>query len=434
MRYRKIVAAASAACFACSINVQAAEPTLEQVQAELDALKATYDSRIDQLEAKLQQKDGASETRNVYGNQYNPSIGIILNGRYQSFSSAASELPGFAMAEEAERGEEGFTVNHTEFNFSSNVDDVFSAGVNFAIAEHDGHSELELEEAYIRTLPDSGLPVGMEITVGRSLWVLGYLNEHHLHTDDFADRPLPYRVFLEQAFNDDGFQLSYLLPTELYMEIGTGVFRGNDFPFGGGHGSRFSAWSAYARVGGDIGHTQSWRAGISMLSGEAEERASNEELLNFSGDSQLLVADVRYIYDPASPSGAGELILQAEVFQRDEDGTYNDTSIGSGDIAFDDSSSGWYAQAVYSFSQRWRSGLRYSQLTPASAPAGLAGGVLDAQSHQPQSISWMVDWSNSEFSRLRLQLSRETLADNQDDTQFLLQYIVSLGAHGAHKF
>ena len=45
----------------------------------------------------------------------------------------------------------------------------------------------------------------------------------------------------------------------------------------------------------------------------------------------------------------------------------------------------------------------------------------------------MADWSNSEFSRLRFQYNhdRATLAD---DNQFGLQYMFSIGAHGAHTF
>ena len=46
----------------------------------------------------------------------------------------------------------------------------------------------------------------------------------------------------------------------------------------------------------------------------------------------------------------------------------------------------------------------------------------------------VVDWTNSEFSRVRLQYNREELADNQYDNQFIVQYIMSLGAHGAHAY
>jgi hypothetical protein len=46
----------------------------------------------------------------------------------------------------------------------------------------------------------------------------------------------------------------------------------------------------------------------------------------------------------------------------------------------------------------------------------------------------MLDWSPSEFSRLRLQFARDTAMAGITDNQVTLQYIMSLGAHGAHKF
>jgi hypothetical protein len=46
----------------------------------------------------------------------------------------------------------------------------------------------------------------------------------------------------------------------------------------------------------------------------------------------------------------------------------------------------------------------------------------------------MVDWSPTEFSRLRLQLAADKSASGVNDRQVVLQYIHSLGAHGAHRF
>ena len=46
----------------------------------------------------------------------------------------------------------------------------------------------------------------------------------------------------------------------------------------------------------------------------------------------------------------------------------------------------------------------------------------------------MLDWSNSEFSRLRLQVARDRAMMGVTDNQVTLQYIMSIGAHGAHNF
>jgi len=240
---------------------------------EIKAMKEAYERRTAELEAKIKAleakqtrqtakgKGPASSGRDVKDNSFNPSIGVILNGKVTGFSrKAAGDIAGFAIGEEGERGSEGLSIDESELNFSANVDDKFYGSLTAAIVREDGEDKIELEEAYIQTLPGVGLPDGARVKAGRAFWTLGYLNEQHAHADDFADRPLPYRVYLNKAFNDDGAELSFVLPTDHYFEIGGGLFRGDDFPSGGSV-SGFGGWSAYARTGGDIGDDQSWRIG-----------------------------------------------------------------------------------------------------------------------------------------------------------------------------
>lgn len=431
------------------------EETLRLLKQEIRQMRQNYESRISELETQLQRLEspeinGKSATTNsthfattsdtrrrVRDNGFNPSIGLILNGQASSFSSDSSEIAGFAVGEEAERGAEGFAIDHTELNFSANVDDKFYGSVTTAIAEHEGATEVELEEAYVQTLSGAGLPEGLDLKFGRALWTFGYLNEHHAHADDFSDRPLPYRVFLDGAFNDDGVQITYLLPTDTYAEVGAGAFRGNDFPFGESNDSGLSAYSLYGRIGGDISHNQAWRAGVYHLAGAADgNRTTNEDTLNYTGDTNLTALDLRYTYAPTANPRQQELLFQTEYFRRKEDGTYQDANNVADTTTVNDSSSGWYAQAVYKWAAQWRVGARYSRLNPIDTPNNVNGNLaaLDAQGFKPETYSLMLDWTNSEFSRIRLQFNKEELSANQDDRQFIIQYIMSLGAHGAHKF
>ena len=428
-----------------NIALAASDKDIEALRAEIHQMKQAYETRIDMLESKLNKMEKtqakavssapatpATARRDVKNNSFNPSIGVILNGQYNKFSHKEGEIAGFAVGEEGERASESLAIDHTELNFSANVDDKFFGSTTIALAEHGGETEVEIEEAYIQTLPAIGLPDGMGIKAGRAFWTLGYLNEHHSHADDFVDRPLPYRAFLNAAFNDDGAEISYVLPTDFYTEIGGGLFRGDDFPFGGGDGSGVGAWSAFARVGGDIDDNKSWRLGGYALSGEADgSRASNEGVVSFIGDTDIYVADIRYTWAPTSQQ---EVILQGEYFHRKEDGTYEDTGSSTGAVDFHESSSGWYAQAVYKFDPQWRIGARYSRLDAHDVPAGLVGSALDSNGNDPETYSAMLDWTNNEFARVRLQYNREELARGEHDDQFVLQYIMSLGAHGAHKY
>ncbi|MFT6332090.1 MAG: hypothetical protein ACJAW3_000415 [Lentimonas sp.] len=290
-----------------------------------------------------------------------------------------------------------------------------------------------MEEAFVETSPNLGLPTGLKVKAGRALWNVGYLNEHHAHTDDFTNRPLPYRVFLNKAFNDDGAQISYVLPTSFYSEIGGGSFAGNDFPFGEGDGS--GSYLAYLRFGGDIGANQNWRAGFSNLSGQAKGgRSSNEDLVSFVGKTKLYIADFRYNFAPDGNVKNKSLTLQGEYFLRDEDGTYEDSNFGSGVVDFAGKSSGFYLQSTYKFKPNWRLGLRYSQLNAPKTPNALIGSVLDSAGFNPKELSLMLDWSNSEFSTIRLQLTQEEFERNERGNQIILQYVMSFGAHSSHNY
>jgi hypothetical protein len=340
---------------------------------------------------------------------------------------------GFGVGEEGERGRKGLGIDESELNFSGNVDDKFFGSTTVAIVREEGEDKVELEEAYLLTLPGLGLPDGVRIKAGRAFWTLGYLNEHHTHSDDFADRPLPYRIFLNKAFNDDGIEVAWVLPTDIFAEIGGGLFRGDDFPFGESSDG-LNAWSLFARVGGDIGSNQSWRLGAYVLDGDADSRASNEDAVTFMGDTRLYVVDLRYTWAPTGNPRQSEVIFQGEYFHRDENGIYEDTDAGTGPVAFDDGSSGWYLQGIYKFQPQWRVGLRYSRMNAPDVPAGLAGSALDADGNDPQAFSIMGDWTSSEFGRIRLQYNHEELASGLHDNQIILQYVVSIGAHGAHAY
>ena len=203
-----------------------------------------------------------------HGAMLAPQVGAVLRGMFTSYSAEHSEIAGFQLGHESERAAEGFSVGHSEVSISSDVGALARASLVLGIGAHPGEpAELELEEAYVQTLSGSGLPENFTLTAGRKLWSFGYLNERHAHEDDFADRPLPYRAFLDNGFNDDGIQLSLALPGDVRTEIGGGFFRGDDRPFGGSDNGR-RAFSAYARVGGDMGRDSSWRIGASLLSAE----------------------------------------------------------------------------------------------------------------------------------------------------------------------
>ncbi len=83
---------------------------------------------------------------------------------------------------------------------------------------------------------------------------------------------------------------------------------------------------------------------------------------------------------------------------------------------------------------RWRTGYRYDRLDPGSRDYGINNANLPRPDYRPSRHSLMVDYSPSEFSRLRLQVTKDRASEDQDENQWFVQYIYSLGAHGAHTF
>jgi hypothetical protein len=73
-------------------------------------------------------------------------------------------------------------------------------------------------------------------------------------------------------------------------------------------------------------------------------------------------------------------------------------------------------------------------LDGGSIDYGINGAYLANPAFNPQRTAVMVDWTPSEFSRLRLQFQQAKLVPGQTDNELFLQYILTLGAHGAHKY
>jgi hypothetical protein len=379
---------------------------------------------------------GAAAQTQISGNTFNPAISLILDGLFASYSAdpAVYAFPGFALDEEAGLASEGLSLDETELAISANVDDKFYGFLTTALDQTGTETEVELEEAYFETL---ALPHGLKVKAGRFLSDIGYLNPVHPHAWDFVDAPLAYVAMLNGGYGDVGAQLRWVAPTELYVDIGGELLRGDSYPAAGAEtsGGR-GAESVSARVGGDVGDAHSWRAGIAYLTADANDRVSalDDGTLTFTGTSDVTILDFVWKWAKNGNPRDRSLVLLAEYLRREEDGsvTADTASNGIETSAYSGQQDGFYVQAVYQFRPRWRVGGRYDRLD-ASNELGLGTPTPLAAPGNPKRISAMVDFSNSEFSRLRLQVSSDDSRIESDD-QIFVQYLMSLGAHGAHRF
>ena len=55
-------------------------------------------------------------------------------------------------------------------------------------------------------------------------------------------------------------------------------------------------------------------------------------------------------------------------------------------------------------------------------------------SYSPNRTTLMFDWAPSEYSRVRLQLAQDRARYGLTDNQIMIQYMMSLGSHGAHGY
>jgi hypothetical protein len=409
-----------------------------QYDAQLEQMRRDYEQRLQDVEQRMKQAETGTATAvkpatqaptsasvkpgtGAGNNVFNPAIGVTLDGRFGMFSQNPStyRIPGAQLGEEANPGPRGFALGETEINLSANVDHWLFGNLTVAV-ERQG--EVSLEEAFLQT---TALPWGFTARAGRFFSGVGYLNEQHAHTWNFADQALPYRAFLNNHYDDDGVQLRWLAPTPFFLEFGAEVFRGDAFPAGGGSRA-VGTYAAFVHVGDDFDESSSWRMGVSHLRGKARDRVTGDGADVFRGRSNLTILDAVYKWAPQGNAAERSLKLQGEFMFRREGGQFN-TLDYAGDAW------GWYLQGVYKIAPRWDVGLRYDMVRAANSGLDLAGTTLDTLGTSARRYSAEMSYYTSEVGRFRLQYNLDQSRPRSDHELFL-QYTVNIGAHGAHAY
>jgi hypothetical protein len=378
----------------------------------------------------------------------NPTVSAVLDGYYQSDDRLMTERT------------KGFGLGETELAFSASIDDMFYGKLTTVFELNDGESEVIVEEAFIQTM---ALPNGFTIRAGRFLSDIGYLNNQHLHSDSFTSRPSAYRAFLGGHYFDDGLRINYIAPTDLYWSTGVEAFSGDSLRAADEHGERefdsTGVYTAFTKIGGDIGIESSWQLGFSYLrnengqltpeehdedeheeEGHSEDEHGHSHSASYTGKNTY-VADFVYKWAPNGNYKYQHLTLSAEYFRvsdfmvselhdEHEEEEHHDEE-GHSDENSKDYHEAWYVSGVYQFSPNWSAGLRYGELDSQLQHEE----HFDQQELKETELS--VAWHNSHFSTVRLELSHQSnigFENAQNDNVITLQYVMALGAHSAHQF
>jgi hypothetical protein len=255
---------------------------------------------------------------------------------------------------------------------------------------------------------------------------------------------LLYRAFLGGHYADDGLRLSWVAPTALYWAVSAEAFSGKRLVPEGGRDASLGAWTLSTRLGGDIGRNQSWQVGLGVLVNRrgvsleehghgdehgdehedehehAEEEHSHAHGAEYVG-RRLTMLDGVWKWAPNGNNRERQLRVSGAVARVTGVSPFG----GSKDIH-----EAVYAAVTYRFRPQWEAGVRFDRLKLREPHED----HFDTRHLDETSLA--LTWKPTHFSALRLQVSDQRNVRDFDEAQrtLMLQYTVSLGAHGAHGF
>jgi outer membrane receptor protein involved in Fe transport len=472
----------------------AGDAEIAELRGLIESMRADYEARIADLEARLERAEAAAQASEVEprqapaptapktakgggygtvssGTAFNPQISLILDGNFYTDdiggegSGLLGEADGITHShgdhghEGHEHGtfERGFNLREAELAFSATVDPYFDASAYLAVSE-DG--DVDLEEAWLQT---RALPYGLKVKAGKFLSDIGYINHQHPHQWDFVDQNLAYLNLLgDHGLQDTGVQVTWLPDWPLYTLFGVEALQGEQERLGAlaedeaveeaageagvdeealglsdeDHGPRL--FTAFAKVSPDLGYDHALRLGAWTAFAQQHQEVHEEPAIHaLEGDAWMWGLDAVYKHSAGGHHGAGDVKLQAEYLwqRKDLDLRFHEANAALVGAERDFTEDGLYVQGVYGLAPRWQVALRYDVVGLTNELE--SGGTTLTEWDESDRWTAALTWTPTEFSRLRLQYALADISvegESEDFSSLYLQYIMSLGSHGAHAF
>jgi len=331
--------------------------------------------------------------------------------------------------------DQGLGLGHSDVSINGPIGHRFEAQATAAAHTLDRKLEVELEEAWVQT---RALPAGLQVRAGRFASQLGYLNEQHPHTDDFVQRPLLHRAFLGGHWTDDGMRINWTAPTDLYVRLGLEAFRGRRLVEETASSRRPGAVVLSGRLGSDIGLSQSWQAGLSLLHNRREaalESGEDAEEGHEEGHAE------GHTHGHGAAFSGRRMWLAELVWKWAPDGNNREKQVrvayehalveGLDRFASDsDRHQASYLSVVWRFAPGWETGLRADLLRVRQPHEDhFDDGRL-------REAALMLAYKPSHAQTLRLQFTRQHDRGGFPTAthSVQIQYILNVGAHAAHAF
>ena len=273
-----------------------------------------------------------------------------------------------------------------------------------------GEEGVEVEEGYV-TFP--AVPGGFVAKVGKMRASFGRVNQFHNHTLPWVDRPLVQFNLLggslaeaDVGIKDAGLSVSHIIPAPggLFLEATGEVFRGDS-------GSLF-----HSSRRGDVSSVLHLRAyhdlteSTNLEVGGSYARGHND--LGSSFITQLYGIDATLRWRPLRRAIYHSFAARTELYwsRREE-------------MALTQRAFGYFGSLEYRLGRRWFVGGRYDWSERArNAAQHDSGGSL------------VLTYWPSEFNQIRGQFRRTNFAEGTTANELLVQFLFTIGAHGAHPF
>jgi hypothetical protein len=346
---------------------------------------------LKQLEDQMKNSTPAPPQQTRSSLSFNPDIGVIGDFRGSYISKGMKNLD--------------FFLHETEVSLQAAVDPYARADffLSFSRNPVTGEYGVEVEEGYLTTL---SLPARLQLKAGRFRSAIGRINPVHPHALPFIDLPNAYvNYFGEEGLKDEGFSLSWLLPTKnVYQEL---IFQTT---------SGYSESPAFRRSEKNrllyVGHLKNFftlndnatlELGITGISGPNDSaRVTN-----------MAAADITYKWKPIKLNTYRSFTWQSEFY-------FNHANLLPG---YSINTFGMYSFIQYQLAKRWFLTGRFDY---AQKPY--------EKSYKENAFSLTAGWYATEFSKLEFET--KTTDDNIDKRfyQAWLRWIFVIGAHGAHQY
>ncbi|MCR5661854.1 MAG: hypothetical protein K6G50_06975 [bacterium] len=356
--------------------------------------------------------DSADASASGQQPEMNPNISVVLLGGAKAGGAEDDDTRNSLYLQEA------------ELAIGAPVDPNTRADLNIGV--HHGESP-ELEEAYATYM---GLPGGLQLRGGLLHTEFGRLNTVHTHALPQIDQPLPLNVFLgEHGITTPGAEISWLTPLPWYSKAIVSV------------GTRYGEHHHH--------HEHEHEEG-----GEEEEEEEHEFSLFPTGGSKNLLTNVRWenmadLNDDttlmvglshasssinndevrASSISGADLTLKWKPKNEQYKSLVWQTEYMTGEQTYVDPErprkafQGWYTFLNYRFDRHWGIGARYDEADVPSIENG----------HQKRYTA-LVEYIANEWNSLRLQYNHCDPNYQKSFDEVMLQWNISIGPHGAHKY